>query len=329
MGLEHIYRPIASDMQGVKACLAASLAASSDPEVRRLCNGLQGLHGKMLRPALVCLCARIAGRSETSRWERDMISAAAAMELVHLASLIHDDIVDHTLRRRGQPSVKARFGDEISLLLGDLVYTQALRLISRCKHRGVFVRVCDAIHDMCEGELSQVRRRGRWDLSREDTIAVIRKKTASLFAVSCGLGVMVGRGSDDLDQVLTEFGMQLGTAYQIADDVRDVCEEEHTLGKPPQQDVYTGDVTLPLMDLREAAEKSGYRGQVICQDRETSPMAWLQAQRMDQTVLKVSRDAVRSHGQAAVNLLERIAPSAFKVTLIEITGYIIDGVISV
>jgi geranylgeranyl pyrophosphate synthase len=256
MNPDRAYPPVAREMKQVQDCLAHMITASSDPVVRQMSTALLESTGKRLRPALVCLCAKIASNGNTEPCGEDLIRVAAAVELIHLASLIHDDVVDRTFVRRGRPSINAQLGNEISIVLGDYVYCKALRLISTCASCKVLARVCDAIHDMCEGELSQVCRRGHWELPEQDYIAMVKKKTASLFSVSCCVGAMIGQASDDVEAGLADFGLNLGIAYQIADDYRDVLTGEAALGKPPGQDLRMGDVTLPLMKLRQGALES-------------------------------------------------------------------------
>jgi geranylgeranyl pyrophosphate synthase len=294
MNPDRAYYPIAHEMQQVHDSLAHLITASSDPVVRQMSVPLLESTGKRLRPALVCLSAKIASNGRAGPGGEDLIRVAVAVELIHLASLIHDDVVDRTLVRRGRPSINAQVGSDVSILLGDYVYCKALRLISACASCKVFSRVCDAIHDMCEGELSQVCRRGQWEMPEQDYLAMVKKKTASLFSVSCGVGAMIGQASDEVEAGLSDFGLNLGIAYQIADDYRDILTGEAALGKPPGQDLRMGDVTLPLMQLRQGALRA-----------DRVPLDLAQGEPVDLTRLDTMRDL--AEGGGAMNLTRETA----------------------
>ncbi|MFC1764973.1 polyprenyl synthetase family protein [Planctomycetota bacterium] len=324
MNLASIYEPIKHEMQQMSDSLTAIISDSTDPRIREITAVVQTTSGKMLRPALTLLSSKIASPHELPEHQPNLISLALSMELIHLASIVHDDVIDNTLSRRGQPSANALLGNNVSILLGDYLYSKALQHIAKCHHSEIFIHVCDAIHDMCEGELEQVNRRDCWDMSEKDYIAIISKKTAALFSISCRVGVLLGRSGSEIEIVLRDFGLHLGIAYQIADDCRDVLLEEDGLGKTPYQDLMAGDVTLPLLNIRKAANtaqrvdiENAYRTQIggTCVDT-------LRGFAEATDALRASRDIALKHIKLARNRLSRLTDSVYRRSLSGLTDYI-------
>jgi geranylgeranyl pyrophosphate synthase len=181
---------------------------------------------------------------------------ASAVELIHIASLIHDDVLDGATMRRSKPSINAELGDDISIIYGDYIYSKAFDLIGKCRNPDVFECISKAIHEMCEGELIQVYQRGNLNLSKDNYITIVRKKTASLLAACCHAGSILGDHNQTIQKTLKGFGLNFGIAFQIIDDCKDLISEERILGKQPGQDMIAGDMTLPLLDLLDTADKT-------------------------------------------------------------------------
>lgn len=258
MNLDKIYQPIADDLEKVERFLNISVKESKNQSIHQISNSLLESGGKRLRPALVILSEKAASAGKSSHCSHDeLIKLAAAMELIHMASLIHDDVLDGATMRRNKPSINARLGDNVSIVFGDYIYSKAFELIGQCRNSDVFECICQAIHVMCEGELIQVCQRGNVDLSKDNYITIVRKKTATLFAACCQAGAIIGAHSQGVQTILKEFGMNFGIAFQIIDDCKDMVSEERVLGKHPGQDVAAGDMTLPLLDLLEVVGTTG------------------------------------------------------------------------
>ncbi len=186
----------------------------------------------------------------------ELIKVATAVELIHIASLIHDDVLDGATMRRGKASINARWGDDISIALGDYIYSKAFELIGKCKNTDIFACIIQAIHAMCEGELTQVCQRDNLDLAKDSYIVIVKKKTAALFAACCHAGTIIGDHSKVAQVALKGFGLNFGIAFQIIDDCKDIISEEKSLGKHPGQDVVMGDVTLPFLNLLNVVDKN-------------------------------------------------------------------------
>lgn len=250
MELDQIYQPIAEDLKAVEDFLVSSVKESKNRSILAMSDSLLESSGKRLRPALVLLSEKAASAGKNSNCERDqLIKLATAVELIHMASLIHDDVLDSATMRRNKPSINVKLGDDISIVFGDYIYSKAFELIGKCRNPDVFECICQAIYVMCEGELTQVCQRGNLDLSKDNYIAIVRKKTASLFAACCHSGTIIGNHSRAIQATLRDFGLNFGIAFQIIDDCKDIISEERVLGKHPGQDVVAGDMTLPLLNL--------------------------------------------------------------------------------
>lgn len=260
MELAQIYQPIEKELETVDGILETILGESEYPCVLELGKFVVESRGKRLRPALVILSAKVSSRGKTGQFNSEqLVSVATAAELIHIASLIHDDVIDSASMRHNKPTINSKWRDDVSVIFGDYVYSKALELISKCANPDLFSCISEAIKVMCEGELVQVCHRGNVRLSRDSYIVTIKKKTASLFAACCQLGTIVSNENSEIQTAMKEYGMNLGLAFQIVDDCRDIISEQNDLGKHPGQDVMMGEVTLPLMNLLDTvgqAEKA-------------------------------------------------------------------------
>jgi octaprenyl-diphosphate synthase len=258
MNLDQIYQPIADDLKKVERFLEVSVKESKNQSIRQMSNSLLESGGKRLRPALVILSEKAASAGKKDSCDYDeLIRLATAVELIHMASLIHDDVLDGATLRRSKPSINAKLGDDISIVLGDYIYSKAFELIGKCRNPDVFECISQAIYVMCEGELIQVCQRDNLNLSKDNYITIVRKKTASLFAASCHCGTILGNHSQAIQATLEKFGLNFGIAFQIIDDCRDIVSEEGSLGKHPGQDMAVGDMTLPLLNLLDVVGPTG------------------------------------------------------------------------
>ena len=209
-----------------------------------------GSGGKRLRPKLVLLSFKAAGGQDTA----EALSVAVAVELLHTASLVHDDINDCSDLRRGRASVNARWGNGLALLIGDYVFVQLLNLIAGCDKRVIRV-VSDCCTAIVEGETLQMIRLGDPLLSEADYLRIVELKTARLFAACATLGGIVAGASPDCVDALAQYGLSLGMAFQIRDDVLDVIGNQEELGKPVDSDLSQGKMSLATIHaMRQSAK---------------------------------------------------------------------------
>jgi octaprenyl-diphosphate synthase len=198
--------------------------------------------GKRLRPALLLLTARLLGHNG-----EEEVTYAAVVEFIHNATLIHDDIIDHAHLRRGQPTLNRLWGNNLTVLLGDWIYTKAMQMALSHGQIEVVERLCAATLKMTEGELLALARLGKIDLGVDEYFEIIDRKTAHLFAAACSLPCLIPPHRHEAGQVLSRYGRALGTCFQLVDDLLDFTARESELGKPVLSDLKEGKLTLPLI----------------------------------------------------------------------------------
>lgn len=198
--------------------------------------------GKRLRPALVLLCSNF-GRPDKAK----VISAAAAIELIHAATLVHDDIIDESVTRRGAETVQHRWGKDNAVFTGDFLFTKAFSVLSQILPAEALKMTADVIVKICEGEVNQYQNRYNDSSSLKHYLSRVKKKTALLFALSCEIGALLSSNQATVIRLLKSYGMNLGVAFQITDDVMDIVSSEQEMGKPPGSDILEGVYTLPIL----------------------------------------------------------------------------------
>ena len=210
--------------------------------------------GKRLRPALLLLSARYSGHTGDSA-----IRLGAVVELIHSATLIHDDVIDGADTRRGRPSANSRWGNHRSVLAGDWLYMQSFQMALTERNFKILDVLIELTQDMVEGELVQLSKLGRMDLTEEDALELAARKTACLFAGCARLGAVLGNLDDGGEQAMADYGHFAGLAFQLVDDVLDFTASPEQLGKPVLSDLKEGKVTLPLIYALESAGAEGQR----------------------------------------------------------------------
>ncbi len=245
--LAELYLPIREELGQVEEILRRELT-SNHPFVDRLVKHGFRLGGKRLRPALVLLAGKACGNIS-----QDHLTLSAAMELIHTATLIHDDVLDEASMRRHLDTVNARWDNEASVLLGDYLLARSIGLVGKVQTTFACEVIGDASREMCEGELRQIGARGDYSLKEEEYLGIIGDKTASLCACCCRIGAHYSGASEETQQSLARYGRHLGLAFQIVDDVLDVSGDEATMGKSLGTDLVKQKATLPLIRLLEMA----------------------------------------------------------------------------
>ncbi len=234
---------MASDMERVEAALRASVR-SSDPFLSDVAGHLVSAGGKRLRPALT-LCSAYAAKGVAPAAD-DAITGGISVELVHLGSLYHDDVIDEAETRRGVPSVNARWSNIVAILAGDYLLARASSLAASLG-ADVAALLAATIGELCRGQVLELQHLFDADRSVEAYISAISGKTASLFGTACRVGGMVSAVDDPTLEALTQFGHHLGMCFQIVDDVLDVTATDEELGKPAGNDILEGVYTLPVI----------------------------------------------------------------------------------
>jgi octaprenyl-diphosphate synthase len=241
MEIESHYNLIEPELVQVRQVVCEQFQ-SSDEQISTVLGVLSEQQGKMIRPAMVLLCSKLFGGIR-----REHIEFSAMVELIHMASLLHDDVIDKAQLRRGQPSANALWGNTAAVLLGDFLLSRAFMLAAASECEGAATLLGQTAQVLCVGELKQNLFKGRFDLNEQDYFQMIEAKTAALFRCSCQLGAMASDAPKDLQEISGQFGYHLGLAFQIADDLRDVLSSEKQEGKTLGTDLLQEKFTLPVI----------------------------------------------------------------------------------
>ena len=241
MSLALIQSSITEDMRAVDAVIRKSLH-SEVVLINQVANYIINSGGKRLRPALVLLSAGVFGKIETRHHE-----LAAVVEFIHTATLLHDDVVDESTLRRGRATANTLFGNAASVLVGDFVYSRAFQMMVGVQNMRVMDILAEATNIIAEGEVLQLLNINDADISDDDYLRVIHYKTAKLFEAATRLGAVICQVSNEDENAMAEYGMRLGTAFQLIDDVLDLSGNSEDIGKNLGDDIAEGKPTLPLL----------------------------------------------------------------------------------
>jgi geranylgeranyl pyrophosphate synthase len=332
MKLKEIYRPVNKELIAVDQTLRNSLKDTRCKTILETSNYLLDSGGKRLRPALVLLCAKAAFQPQPL--DDKLIDIAAALELIHMASLLHDDVIDHAKLRHSKTTVNFRWGEDIAIALGDYLYSMAFELIATCGNIDILQCVSLGIKAMCEGELIQVRERGNQSLLKERYIVIVRKKTAALFAISCQVGILISDKQKRFQDAAREYGLNFGIAFQIIDDYLDLVAEEHKLGKTPGQDIGVGEVTLPILNLLEAllpAEREEIK-MLLASKKNEHCLQLIKSRLITSGAALKTKEVALSYISLAKEKISVLCSSPYKDSLLNLADFIIergfDGVLS-
>ncbi len=251
---------VQSELDQVESSIAQQ-AAAFDPAIEGYIAYAIGGQGKRLRPLLALLSGGATGGLQPAH-----VDLAVVLELIHVATLVHDDIMDEAERRRGQPTVNARWGNALSVLLGDCLFAQALNLSANFDKAEISRSIAQAAREVCSGEIIQTQRRFDLHLGIEDYRRIVEMKTGSLFSVAAELGAVLNESEPIVARALKSYGMKIGAAYQIYDDCLDIAGNESIIGKTLGTDLRKGKLTLPVLLLLRSAptvERERYSRMIV------------------------------------------------------------------
>lgn len=317
--LTELYRPIRDDLARTESIFDDELR-SEFAFVDDLCTTVRSYRGKMLRPALLLLSAKATGQLSSVHH-----TLSAVIEMVHMATLVHDDVLDEADERRRKPTVSSAAGNTMAVLLGDYLISHAFHLCSSLNDQHASRRVGATTNTVCEGELLQNARRGEVDLSETAYIKIISRKTAALTAVACELGAHYADADESVVESLRGYGEAAGIAFQIMDDVLDLVGDRPTVGKTLGRDLAMGKLTLPTIHLlREAGEAVGNAiRSAICGDRSIEAhklVGWLQ----DAGSIEYAMESARSYVSTALANLDTLPPSDAKSSLTAMAEFVVQ-----
>jgi octaprenyl-diphosphate synthase len=314
---KQIIDPVDPFLQAVSQGLSGQVDAF-DPAIAPYAEYALNGDGKHHRPALVALVANALGTVGDSH-----VTAAVIIEMVHLATLVHDDITDEAEIRRGRPTLAANWGNETAVLFGDCLFARALALAASFPTPEVCRAVATATNTVCSGEILQTQHRRDFDFTRERYFKILEMKTAELFALSCELSAYFSGATDEQRQNLRQFGLAFGTAYQVYDDCVDLFGTENLAGKSLGRDLAKGKLTLPVLLLWErtnAKHRSTIQRLVTDWKTESLPAMLELLHRYD--TLSASREVVNNYVERAQQFLSGLPSSTGKMGLLGLGAYL-------
>ena len=287
------------------------------PFVPLIGNHIISSGGKRLRPLFHLISADLAGYAGSAH-----IEIAGIIESIHTASLLHDDVVDMADLRRGKPTANSVWGNQIVVLVGDFLYSNALRTAVMQKNQRIMEVLSGATTRMTEGELLQLTRIGNPDITEEEYIEIISAKTGALISAACRLGAILGELPEEKENALANFGMKIGIVFQMADDILDYMADENALGKKLCKDLEEGKITLPLLYLLTAAGEDGkVEIKNIIQDFSDKGLSRIMELLKDHRSIELSLEKARALVDEATAELAVFPDSRAKDALLAISDY--------
>ena len=298
-------------------------ASSNIQVINYLGDYLRASGGKRIRPSLLILSNYGVGGKAS---DENVIRLATVMEMLHTATLVHDDIIDNAETRRNRTSVNARFGNQTAVLMGDWLYMSAFETSLQERSLEILDILTRLTRKMTEGELIQLTTLGRVDLAENDYFDILKRKTAYLFSACCEIGAILGGASQEQQIALRDYGMNLGIAFQLADDSLDFTAEEEVLGKASGADLLEGKVTMPLLLLlqKEPSVRDDLEQIMHDGDYQNMPRERLLAKMEKHSTIEETRQRAYSYAEKARKSLEVLSISKYREALEEIPTYMIE-----
>ncbi len=319
MTLNHIQSYIADDMQAVDVVIRSALQ-SEVPLINTIGEHIIGGGGKRLRPALVLLSSGMFGKIDARHHQ-----LAAIIEFIHTATLLHDDVVDESHMRRGKSTANHIFGNAASVLVGDFLYSRAFQMMVKLQNMRVMDVLSAATNTIAEGEVLQLLNVHNANIGEQEYLKVIHYKTAKLFEAAARLGAVMNNANERDEQALTLYGMHLGTAFQLVDDVLDLSGDATQIGKNLGDDLAEGKPTLPLLYAMHQSEPK--QAEIIRNaiqhgglDDMPAVLAAVKATKASEYVL----DLAKSEAQRACAAIAHFADSAYKTAMLELATFAVN-----
>jgi len=319
--LAQIFEPIRDDLERVEQEFARHIQSrvALIPEMGKY---IQKSGGKRVRPAVLLMAARLGGYTG----DRAVLNASV-VEFIHTATLVHDDIIDGADVRRGRLAVHSRWGNDITVLLGDYLYIKSMAMALTQDSLAIVRLLCDVTLHMIEGELYQLTKTGDVDITEDEHFEIIRRKTAYLFGGCAQIGGVLGGMSEAQEQALREFGFNLGIAFQVVDDLLDYTADESALGKPVGGDLREGKVTLPIIYLlQRGGADADHLIRTVVSERTISKEQWREILRMlrEQRAPDLAYARALEYASRAKAALEVFPPSREREALGALADYVLS-----
>lgn len=318
--LAQIFEPIREELEAVEQEFVQHIQSrvALIPEMGRY---LQKSGGKRVRPAVLLMAARLSGYTGDRA-----VLYAAVVEFIHTATLVHDDIIDGADMRRGRLAAHSRWGNDITVLLGDYLYIKSMALALTHDSLDLVRLLCDVTLRMIEGELYQLTKAGDVDIAEEEHFEIIRRKTAFLFGGCAQIGGLLGKVGPEREAALRDYGFNLGVAFQLVDDLLDYTADQEVLGKPIGGDLREGKVTLPIIFLRERGDEAAYSlVRSIVSERTVTPEQWRELRRLlnESKATELAYERAVEYAERAKQCLAVFAPSRERDALMALPDYVL------
>ena len=322
---EEMFALVRADLMQVEAELlrqADGVSATVSAVVRHLFES----GGKRVRPALLLLAARLVGGSARQTTLPAAVRMGAVMEMLHSATLVHDDIIDEAEVRRGRESANARWGNNVSVLVGDWLYMTAFDVSLRERSFDILESLTEMTRLMVEGEILQLSLLGNSQISEDEHLEIVRRKTAYMFRSCAEIGALVAGANADQRRALAHYGLSIGIAFQLVDDVLDFISTEDKLGKPVANDLREGKLTLPLIYLLRDHPEYRERLEIVMRERGFDTVAreevidWINRH----GTLHRAKEEARRYANEATRALSGFPPSEYRQALLFIPHFIIE-----
>jgi octaprenyl-diphosphate synthase len=319
--LGQIFGPIREDLEAVEQEFVRHIQSrvALIPEMGRY---IQKSGGKRVRPAVLLMAARLSGY----KGDRAVLHASV-VEFIHTATLVHDDIIDGADLRRGRLAVHSRWGNDITVLLGDYLYIKSMAMALTQDSLDIIRLLCDVTLRMIEGELYQLTKTGDVDISEEEHFEIIRRKTAFLFGGCAEIGGMLGSVTAEQRVALRDYGFNLGIAFQLVDDLLDYTADAEALGKPVGGDLREGKVTLPIiLLLRRGGEEADRLIRQVVNDRAVGPDQWREILRLltEHRSTDQAYESALEYATRAKSCLSAFPSSQERDALLALTDYVVS-----
>jgi octaprenyl-diphosphate synthase len=319
MDFEQIRALVEDDMRAVDDLIRARLQ-SDVALINELGQYIVSSGGKRLRPALVLLSAKACDYRGAEH-----VELATVIEFIHTATLLHDDVVDASDLRRGNETANAIWGNEASVLVGDFLYSRAFQMMVAVRSMRVMEIMADATNTIAEGEVIQLLNRNDPDTTEERYLQVIYRKTAKLFEAGAQLGALLGNAPSEIEQALARYGMHIGTAFQLIDDVLDYSASSEEIGKNIGDDLADGKPTMPLiyaMQMAAPRQVKVIRGAIEGGERES--IEQVRSIIASTKAIKYTTEFARREAEKAAEALGGLPPSPYKTALHDLTHFAVE-----
>lgn len=318
MKLAMIYPYLKQDIDKIENTLNTTIQADHSI-LREASTQLLQAGGKRIRPVFVLLAAKF-GNYDIERIQH----VAVALELIHMASLVHDDVIDDAELRRGEQTIKAKWDNRVAMYSGDYIFARAIESLSNLENVKAHQILSKTIVEVCVGEIEQIKDKFNWEQNLRTYLRRIKRKTALLIAVSCRLGAVAAGANERVEMALFKYGYYVGMSYQVIDDVLDFTATEKELGKPAGSDLMQGNITIPVLYAIHQDEtfKQELKDLFQKQDVTKEDMSWVIAKIKGSGAIEQSLDLSEQYLEKAYEALDALPDQKEKQTFMKIAKYI-------